>query len=490
MNDKNNTGGTPSIAPFISPDVSVSIRLAKSQDIQTFIDLWKICFEDTNEFVKWFFEHRFFPEYSACVEVDGIIICAMQSMPLSIWIRGRSMPGAIVVGVCTHPDYRGHHYMKRMFTYYMQQMSHKGILAITYKPENIKTYFSLGHYPTTRTIHYEVNKASNNSVETYETSKVIKKIKNYTNTCIPPDNNVLIFPINQTPASDLNSCYELYRTIAPTYSGMVDRNKGLFILKSQDYSSVGGKLLLSKRIGVLTGYCFYFETEDKISGEELIARDYTTVVEMLEQLHMIAQGRSLTVKIPSNFKELIDKNNTSASAKEETSRNMNEIDKNYTSASDQEQSEDKTRVYISPQNVLGITHIKEFVRLLALSGYEKNDMHNQIVVEIRDDILEENNIKINLSGETSDQAPCIIIGIGYFVQVLCGYSSIKDLLEESGSNSANTTTTNTTTSDATSNSISSNSIENKNPIIIHDMEKAQEIDKILQKCECFIVDEY
>lgn len=434
----------------------IEFRMANKNDKSSFIDLWKICFEDTEDFIKWFFDNRFFPEYSVCGVIDGTVVCAMQSMPMPIWIRGKSISGAIVVGVCTHPDHRGRHHMKNMFTYYMEQMRQKRIFAITYKPENIQTYFSLGHYPVTRTIHLSVS-ASAAGQQVQNQSRVaiqpdfINETEFVTDSITEVESGALTFfrtgAINDFSLNELKMCFDLYTSLASYYSGMVDRDMSLFSLKSQDYASVDGRLLMcfnnpndnELSSNELIGYCFYFDTKKETYGEELLAKNDFALKEIINKFYRLAKGKDLKLKIPPNFSTVLN---------------------NYSQDIDNGCAK-------SPQNVMGITNINEFIRELDIGRFKNRDILKQLVVEVRDPILPENSVKINFLGESSSIHPCISVGIGYFVQSLCGYCNLFDFVSKVDSSSSSDT-----------------------PIIIYDMEKAKKINEILCLCECFIIDEY
>lgn len=409
--------------------VENSIRLAKPEDRSAFMDLWRICFTDTDAFISWFFDNRFFPGHSVCVEIEGRIVCAMQSMPLPLWIRGRSLPGAIVVGVCTHPDFRGQHLMKEMFAFYMEQMRQKGLLAITYKPENIGTYFSLGHYPTTRTLHLSMTTGPGAGPD-YPPRHYPMQETRFLNTTV-----------SALSSRDLLQCLDLYASLAPIYSGMVDRDRELFTLKSQDYASTEGKALLCRRregpagSEELLGYCFYFENDSEVSGEELLAVNASALTDMIHAFHSLSAGRHLKLKIPPNFKEypIVHLMNT-------------------------------------PQNILGVTDIARFVEQLDLSRYECPETLRQLVIEVVDPLHPESPLLIDLMGEVSLQPPCLTIGIGYFVQLLCGYHGLYFFETQRSSEIP--------------------SGKQDAPFQIHDPVKAAMIDRILPVCECFIIDEY
>ena len=433
------------------------IRMAKTKDKKAYIDLWKICFDDSPAFIDWFFENRFFPEYSACVEIDGVIVAAMQSMPLPLWIRGISIPAAIVVAVCTHPDFRGRHLMKDMFTFYMHQMREKKILAITYKPENIPTYFSLGHYPATRTLHYT---AAPYPPETGDSGRVPPCDSGY-KSCMR------ISAIAELSERDLRACFDLYSSIAPFFSGMVDRDEGLFLFKSNDYASDGAKAVLcfDDRLPgnqpLLVGYCFFYDTPDEIYGEEFMTKDAAAASRMIRSLRSLPGGKPVDVKMPPDFaaslQAMLDDATPGVAPEAASAAAADPVRIAFSGGA----------ASLSPQNVMGVTDIAEFLQRLDLSRFEDRDLLNSLAVGIKDLIVEENSITLNLLGEATASPPCLTIGIGYLVQALCGYSAIKDF--ETKKDDAGQTAS---------------------PLVIADKAKADRVNQILRQTECFIVDEY
>ena len=122
-----------------------AVRIAKAEDKKAFYDLWKICFGDSNAFCDWFFRNRFAPDYSVVLETEGKIVSCMQAFPYTLWIRGREIPGAMLCGVSTHPDYRKKGYMGQIFTYEMKLLREKGCLVAPHTPAVLQSYFPFGH---------------------------------------------------------------------------------------------------------------------------------------------------------------------------------------------------------------------------------------------------------------------------------------------------------------------------------------------------------
>ena len=136
------------------------LRKAKYSDKAQFRQLWDMCFTDTVDFRDWFFENRFIPAYSVCMEEDGKIVSEAQSIAYSVKIRDCVLPGTMMVGACTHPDYTRRGYMKEIYKYYMNLMNKEGIAICVHTPAVLRTYFYVGHYPVSDTLFIETEKSA------------------------------------------------------------------------------------------------------------------------------------------------------------------------------------------------------------------------------------------------------------------------------------------------------------------------------------------
>jgi predicted acetyltransferase len=421
---------------FIIKSKSYKVRVATAADKSQFISLWRICFNDTDSFIEWFFENRFFAEYSVCIECDGRIISAMQSMPVSLFVRTEQIRSTIVAGVCTHPDYRGLGLMKRMFSFYMHMIKSMDILAVTYKPENIKTYASLSHFPTTRTLRYATRSAMPADSESLAHQLLLDQIKALEDDEDDEDSreNESFFTtdISDLSVKHFNRCYDLYSELAPSYSGIIKRTKENYNLKLSDYASVGGKALLLLDNASLEAYCFYFETAGSLYGEEIIAESEDSLLNIVDQLHKIAQDRKLILKIPSNFSDIHESNFPCTDS-----------------------------VFLVSQNVMGVTDLSEFIKGLDFSQYASDAQLSSFTFAVSDPVFKDNNNTYNLHGDITDDAPVISLCIGSFVQFLCGYYSILEF-----------------------------EIQSEDTVKIHNRDIAESIDDLIPKCNCFIVDEY
>lgn len=70
-------------------------------------NLWKLVFEDSEEFMNLYFERVYKPEYNVCCQIDGHVVGAMQTLPYNLLCHGMEIKTAYISGVSTHPDFRG-----------------------------------------------------------------------------------------------------------------------------------------------------------------------------------------------------------------------------------------------------------------------------------------------------------------------------------------------------------------------------------------------
>lgn len=76
--------------------------------------LWKICFEDTDEFIALYFTRRYYDEINYMIYEQDRPIAALQAIPYSLQYGAMQLPVAYISGACTHPDFRQQGYMGRL----------------------------------------------------------------------------------------------------------------------------------------------------------------------------------------------------------------------------------------------------------------------------------------------------------------------------------------------------------------------------------------
>ncbi len=246
------------------------IRTARPEDQAQFRALWNISFSDTDRFRDWFFAHRFVPAYSYVIEEDGRVVSAVQSIPVHLLVRGRIVPSSIMVGACTHPEYKRRGYMKELYTFYMRQVRKKGILLAAHTPAVLGTYFYVGHYPVSDTAFLEGT--AEGVLPTQACEVDLKK--------------------------DVSDLYVCYAGISRSYSGMVSRSYADMVLKMQDYAADGGQAVAYWVDGQVAGYAVYYDTPEEVYAEEVLAQTDNVRQEVVHALWNRAAGKKVKVKLP------------------------------------------------------------------------------------------------------------------------------------------------------------------------------------------------
>ncbi len=249
------------------------LHIAKSSDRDKFYDLWQICFGDSDAFCDWFFQNRFAPDYSVYLEIENTFVACMQAYPYHIWIRNHVVSGAMMCGVCTHPNHRKKGYMGQVFPYDMNLLRKKEIAVAVHTPAVLNSYFSFGHFPVADACYLTV---SNIPLLQQEVQAFLLSEEQWEN------------------------AYPCYQSFAMAYSGMVARSKQDFLRKCADYAADGGKCMALEKDHIVA-YVWYYPTETQIQCVEAVGPDDS--VKMVLQAIMAQYPQfSLSAKLPPKTK--------------------------------------------------------------------------------------------------------------------------------------------------------------------------------------------
>jgi predicted acetyltransferase len=93
--------------------------------------MWKICFEDTDEFLDILFTYKYKNENTLLYFEDGKAVAGLQMLPYTINFYRQEIPFAYLAGLCTLPEYRKRGYMARLIHEAHRVLSERNIpLAI------------------------------------------------------------------------------------------------------------------------------------------------------------------------------------------------------------------------------------------------------------------------------------------------------------------------------------------------------------------------
>lgn len=113
--------------------------------------LWKLCFDDSDEFIDLYFKMRYKDELNMAIREEGKVIAALQMLPYPMTFCGDTIATSYISGACTHPDYRGRGAMRCLLNEVHRRMYNDGVWLSTLIPaENwlIDYYGKSGYAPS------------------------------------------------------------------------------------------------------------------------------------------------------------------------------------------------------------------------------------------------------------------------------------------------------------------------------------------------------
>ena len=116
----------------------MNIRYAKPIDKEQVISVWNYCFEDGEDFVKYYFENVYDENNTIIIEENDEVLSALQLNKYTIDLRDNKYDVSYVVGVSSKPEVRGLGYMKHLMTYTLEELYKNGeivslLMAIDYR---------------------------------------------------------------------------------------------------------------------------------------------------------------------------------------------------------------------------------------------------------------------------------------------------------------------------------------------------------------------
>ncbi|MDD2189784.1 MAG: GNAT family N-acetyltransferase [Eubacteriales bacterium] len=85
----------------------LKIRKAYKDDLESLKEIWKLCFEDEDSYIDFYFSNRDWTSEMAVLLLDGSIISMLTMIPVDlIEGNGRKIRSSMFYAIATHPQYR------------------------------------------------------------------------------------------------------------------------------------------------------------------------------------------------------------------------------------------------------------------------------------------------------------------------------------------------------------------------------------------------
>lgn len=107
------------------------IQLADQKTETEVRRMWKICFEDSDEFMDLYFSKKYKNQNTLIYIEEGKAVASLQILPYQFTFCGVEIPTSYISGACTLPEYRNRGYMGKLLLAAFKLMQERNIpLAI------------------------------------------------------------------------------------------------------------------------------------------------------------------------------------------------------------------------------------------------------------------------------------------------------------------------------------------------------------------------
>lgn len=342
-------------------------RHAQYGDSDELYAIWRLIFDDSEAFTKWFFTERFLPEYCAVWTEDSRIAAAAHALPVHIRVRDAILPAALIAGVATLPEYRGRGIMRAMLTEHFRRLRVLGIPLVLYRPVDFAIYRSLCHYAV-------ADKSFLMLPSSAPRPQRVTDIK----TCIID------------AGTSLDALYSLYVRATARYSASIARSYADFALKYRDYAADGVRCAAAYRNGEIVGYSFFSEASEGIESPETLAFDGQVYNALISCVVGAAGQRDVIFALPPDV---------------------------FTEGTIPQGAQLST----VPRTAAGVTDVPALLHATGCRGY---------AIEVVDPVLPENSGVYDISGKPAAGPARLRLDPGRLAQLVFGYKTAAELITE------------------------------------------------------------
>ena len=212
------------------------------------MNLWRICFNDTEEFIRFYFERKYHEQDTTVCLENGRIVSALQMIPYPMTWYGKTLMTSYISGACTHPSARSKGLMRQLLTdsfHIMKNRKNAFSILIPQEPWLFEYYKRAGYAP----------------VLAYTPENYYLSVRN--------NNPAVLFPEKETLNPE-----ELY----PYFKKHMEKRENCVQHTPEDFKTIlddlylsGGALsLLRDSRNAIKGMAFALPCSDKILVNELL----------------------------------------------------------------------------------------------------------------------------------------------------------------------------------------------------------------------------
>ncbi|HHY0136644.1 TPA: GNAT family N-acetyltransferase [Clostridioides difficile] len=252
----------------------MEIRYAKEEEIESIKEIWSYCFNDTESFMKYYFNDKYKSENTVVALDEGKIISSLQLNQYKLLLNSKVYNTSYVVGVSTLPEGRGAGYMNKVMKFTLNELYKKGQLVSILMPIDYRLYRRFGYEHCYDQIEYTIN---TDDLKNFKSSgKMIK-----------------------SNLSQIDDLIQIDRTFLNGVNGNVLKDEHYYENLFKEIQSEGGFLYIHEG-NEKDGYIVYFLQEGKMFVRELFYKNIDALKSMLKFIYNHnTQCKIVTISTPT-----------------------------------------------------------------------------------------------------------------------------------------------------------------------------------------------
>lgn len=252
----------------------MEIRYAKEEEIESIKEIWSYCFNDTESFMKYYFNDKYKSENTVVALDEGKIISSLQLNQYKLLLNSKVYNTSYVVGVSTLPEGRGAGYMNKVMKFTLNELYKKGQLVSILMPIDYRLYRRFGYEHCYDQIEYTIN---TDDLKNFKSSgKMIK-----------------------SNLSQIDDLIQIDRTFLNEVNGNVLKDEHYYENLFKEIQSEDGFLYIHEG-NEKDGYIVYFLQKDKMFVRELFYKNIDALKSMLKFIYNHnTQCKIVTISTPT-----------------------------------------------------------------------------------------------------------------------------------------------------------------------------------------------
>ncbi|HBG1231459.1 TPA: GNAT family N-acetyltransferase [Clostridioides difficile] len=252
----------------------MEIRYAKEEEIESIKEIWSYCFNDTESFMKYYFNDKYKSENTIVALDEGKIISSLQLNQYKLLLNSKVYNTSYVVGVSTLPEGRGAGYMSKVMKFTLNELYKKGQLVSILMPIDYRLYRRFGYEHCYDQIEYTIN---TDDLKNFKSSgKMIK-----------------------SNLSQIDDLIRIDRAFLNEVNGNVLKDEHYYENLFKEIQSEDGFLYIHEG-NEKDGYIVYFLQEGKMFVRELFYKNIDALKSMLKFIYNHnTQCKIVTISTPT-----------------------------------------------------------------------------------------------------------------------------------------------------------------------------------------------